>query len=373
MKTPCPNLRASARCALLMLVAVAAQAANVPAPGASKPPPLHAATAIQLQERGAILPEDFDGPKLDETRWRVWQQTPERTTVAQKDGRLEITARGLTRMEGLSGLVTAKYKDVVLVGEMDIRSRGRTPHRLCLHLCGGDAPRSPDHWVEVQMTDLGETARFAPHASLPPGMNRRVGQFIELPHPAGQGFLCRITLNADTNIAELSVQTPGGWKRVCEPLELPLRTIHTEVKLNAQTPSDDPAETSSAAWFDNVRIYPRPENHHVAVRLVQPDGSPVWFREGWPPSITDAAGRTRPITDLEVQLRTTDGKVVAVARTEEFGTYLLPLRQAPWEVYPVAAEIQVVLDGAPLGPPQKIACHGVEGLYPDDVYQVVMQ
>jgi hypothetical protein len=124
-----------------------------------------------------------------------------------------------------------------------------------------------------------------------------------------------------------------------------------------------------------VRIYPRPESHHVGIRLVRANGREIWFREddGWPPKIIDAAGTTRSIEDLEVQLWTEGGKMqVASVRSANMGFYLLPLKDAPWDVYPVAAEIRVVLDGKPLGPPQRIECQGVHGLYPDDVYNVVI-
>ena len=33
------------------------------------------------------------------------------------------------------------------------------------------------------------------------------------------------------------------------------------------------------------------------------------------------------------------------------GFYLLPLKDASWDVYPVAAEVRVMLDGRPLGEP----------------------
>jgi hypothetical protein len=125
-----------------------------------------------------------------------------------------------------------------------------------------------------------------------------------------------------------------------------------------------------------VRIYPRPENHHVGIRLVRPNGREIWFREndGWPPKMVDAAGKTRSIEDLEVQLWTADGKTqVAAVRSANMGFYLLPLKDAPWDVYPVAAEVRVVLDGQPLGPPLRIESEGVRGLYPDDVYNVVVK
>jgi hypothetical protein len=359
------TILATSRCLLL--------AGGEPVP--AKAPQVTAAESIRLVECGAILAEDFDAKDVDRTKWRVWQEHPDRTTVQQENGRLSLTARGPIGHNGLWGLTTAKYKDVVLVAEMDIRSRGSSPHRLALHLCGGDGTRSPDHWVEIDMVDLGERARFSPMAALPAGLNRHQDQFLDVPHPAGQSTLCRLRLNGDTNLTELSVQTAEGWRRICDPIDLPLRTIHTEVKLHGSQGTVGAEETTSQAWFDNVRIYPRPESHHVGIRLVRPDGGQIWFREngGWPPKITDPQGKFRSIEDIEVQLRTADGKQVASMQSSNMGFYLLPLKDAPWDVYPVAAEVRVMLDGQILGKPLPIECRGVNGLYPDDVYDVVLR
>ena len=278
---------------LAVLVAISSLLATGDEPQSTAVPPVAAATSIRLIERGAILAEDFDAKDLDRTKWRVWQENADRTTVVQEKGRLNLTARGPIGHNGLWGLTTAKYKDVVLVGEMDIRSQGSSPHRLALHLCGGDGVRSPDHWVEIDMVDLGDKVRFSPMAALPLGLDRHYDQSLELPHPAEKSFLCRLTLNGDTNLTELTVKTAEGWQRICDPIELPLRTIHTEVKLHGSPGTAGAEETTSQAWFDNVRIYPRPESHHVGIRLVRPDGGQIWFREngGWPPKIIDSAGK----------------------------------------------------------------------------------
>jgi hypothetical protein len=342
-----------------------------------KPFPSTAVESVRLVESGAILAEDFDNPRLDLSRWRVWQENPDQTSVRQERGRLTLAAQGRIGHNGLWGLTTAKYKDVVLVGEMDIRSEGPAPHRLALHLCGGDGARSPDHWVEIDMVDLGQTARFSSMAALPIGLDRQQDKSLELPHPSGQGFLCRLSLNGQTNLVDLSIKTEKGWLEICPPVPLPLRTIHTEVKMhgNAAAPSA-PVEplTKSQAWFDIVRIYSRPENHHVGIRLVRADGRQIWFREGdgWPPKIIDGQGKARSIEDLEVQLWTADGKTqVAASRSDNMGFYLLPLKNAPWDVYPIAAELRVLLDGRILGKPLRIECQGVHGLYPDDVYDII--
>jgi len=342
------------------------------------PMPVTAATSITLIERGALLVEDFDGPEMNPKIWRIAHQDPDLTIIKQQGGRLELTARGLVRMDGFWGTACFRYKDVVLVGEMDVRTEGSPPHRLALHLCGGDGKRSPDHWVELLMVDLGDKARFFAGAALPEGFDRRTNQSLDLPHPQGQGFLCRVELNGVTNLAELWVKAADGWKRVCDPIELPLRTVHTEVKFNGNfgaKPGTQP-EVTSRAWFDNVRIYPRPQSHYVSIRLVGPRGGQVWSRKdgGWPPMIVDAAGKTRKISDIKVELRTEDGEqVIASSQSSNFGFYLLPLKDAPWDVYPVAAQVHVLLDGKLLGQPLRIEQKGGEGLYPDDVYDVVVR
>lgn len=369
---------ANAMVVCMVLLSVGVLAARGEAQQEQPPAAVTAATSLKLSERGALLIEDFDAAEMNAKLWRLARQDPEKTTVAQQGGRLELTARGLLRMNGFWGLGGVKYKDVVLVGEMDIRSTGAPPHRLALHLCGGDGKRSPDHWTEIAMVDLGEKARFSPASALPEGFDRRSNQFLELPHPPGRGFLCRIDLDGVTNLAELWVKAEDGWKRICEPIELPLRTVHTEVNLNGNyggSPGAS-AEVTSRAWFDNVRVYPRPQSHHVGLRLVGARGGAIFTREGggWPPMITDAAGTVRRISDLKVELRTEDGsQVVASVQSTNFGFYLLPLKDAPWDVYPVAAQVHVLLDGEVLGKPLLIERKACEGLYPDDVYDVVME
>jgi hypothetical protein len=364
---------------MLALVFFVRQAATQAPAG---PTAVRAAASIRRLERGALLIEDFDGGHIDTQKWRIWQQEPGQTTVTQRSGRLELTAQGPVHMNGLDSLTHAKYKDVVLVGEVDVRSEGPAPHHLVLHLCGSDYPRSPDHWTEIVLVDLGKMARLSSWTTGPEGPDYHQNhQSLLLPHPPGQGFLCRIELDGGTNLAGLSVKSAGEWRRVCDPVELPLRIVHTEVKFNG---NDAPASgqsgaTSSRAWFAHVRIYPRPRNHYVGIHLVGPDGMPVGYRKdgGWPPMITDAAGRTRSIQDLRVELLTEDGsQVVAAVQSKNMGFYLLPLKDAPWDVYPVAAQVRLRLDGKTLGKLLRIErrnSSAAEGLYPDDVYEVAVE
>ncbi|MCH9653422.1 MAG: hypothetical protein K0U86_04995 [Planctomycetes bacterium] len=52
--------------------------------------------------------------------------------------------------------------------------------------------------------------------------------------------------------------------------------------------------------------------------------------------------------------------------------YMLPLNNADWDVYPVAALVRVSCNGKSLGE-AKIALSGLDGLYPDDVYDLFLE
>lgn len=330
--------------------------------------------AVRLRQRGALLVEGFDGEKVDTHRWRVWLSDPERAKIGVEGGRLVIRASGPVGHNGLWQLHSAKYKDVTLVARMGVRSDGPAPHQCLLHLCGGEMPISPDHWVEVALTDQGQNAVFRVLAAAPEGVFTQRHRRLVLPNRE-DGFLVRLDLNAGDNRCSPSVWDGQRWRPVVDPVELLLRTVHCEVKVRGSRLVDG-KPTRSVAWFDDVRIYPRAKTHPVLVRLCWPDGSDVWRREGgrWPPTIRVAGQPEREIQDLVVQLLTADGKtVVASVRSKNMGHYMLPLKDAPWTVYPVAARLRVLLDGHVLGKEVLIPQSGLEGLYPDDVWDLVLQ
>ena len=332
------------------------------------PPP----SDVHRVERGAILAEDFTA--FDADRWREWQQDPESTTIDVRDGRLDLTANGPVGHDGLFGLTYTRLRDIVLVADMDIRSDGPVSHHAVLHLCGGGTPQGPDHWIEIVMADEGETVRFRVDAALPYELPGPVWDAtVVLPHPAGHGFLGRITFDASRSEATLEVSDGMRWHTIGSPVAIPFRVVHTEVKMHRfRDLGDGRRPGRSAAWFDNVRIYPRPDRHAVGVRLVRPDGNPL--TPEWPPRFRDpTTGEERGVGELVVQLLTGDGAtVVTESQSDSFGFYLLPLRDAPWDVYPVSARIRVLLDGVALTD-ATIRHHESEGLYPDDLYDVVVR
>ena len=336
---------------------------------------------IERKESGALLTDDFETQSIEKKRWRIWQMDSNRTSLSIRDGRFVIDALGKIGHNGLWSLPTAKFKDVTLVARFDIHSDGPESHELLLHLCGGDMPRSPDHWVEIAHRDQDlNQARFSVYAAAAKGDFDQWNKSLKLKRPTGsaqdrngEGFLARISLNGSTNQCIAEVRDPQGkWQAIVDPVPLHLRTVHCEIKIRGGSPT-----SKSRAWFDDVRIYPRAESHAVLVHLQMENGAPVYARgksgNEWPPTIQVTGHPARKLEDLSVELWTADGRTkIAAVQSSNLGDYMLPLTKAPWDVYPVAALIRVSLDGKQLGE-VGIRQRGLEGLYPDDVYSIILR
>lgn len=333
--------------------------------------------SVRLRQRGALLIEPFDAKKINRKKWRVWTQNPEAVKFAIEQGRFVIRGRGRLGHNGLWSLGPARFKDVTLVGRMDVRSQGPHPHELLLHLCGGDMPRSPDHWVEIGMRDIGgDKADFSVFAAVEKGLFRRRGRNVVLKRGRRPGFLARLSLDGGSNLCRAEVRDRAGkWHRIVEPVPLHLRTTHCEIKMRRDRQGNADRPTTSEGWFDDVRLYPRAASNPVLVRLVRPDGGPIYWREGggWPPRVQLPGQAARSLEDLVVELWTGDGKArICAVQSAHFAHYMLPLKHALWDVYPVPAKLRVTIDGRLLGEVD-IPCKGLEGLYPDDVYDVVVR
>ncbi len=132
---------------------------------------------------------------------------------------------------------------------------------------------------------------------------------------------------------------------------------------------------TSTGWFDNVRIYPRAVSHPILVNLVDKRGRPVYMRQGesWPPRVQVEGFAPSPLADLAVELWTADGKQrVCRVQSNNFGFYMLPVTCAAWDVFPVAAKIRLSYHDKSLGEVD-IPCERLEGLYPDDAYDLIVQ
>ena len=332
---------------------------------------------VRLRERGAHLIETFSGDAINEKVWRIWITNPERAKLYVKAGRFWIEGVDRLGHNGLWHLDSAKYKDVTLIGRMDIRSQGPDPHQLLLHLCGGDMPLSPDHWAEVIMQDAGEgKVRFGTLIVVDTP-NRVSGPKREVTLERGQtdGFLAKVSLHAGDNSVHLAVRDTGGaWHTLGDPATMYVRTTHCEIKMRRSWSAQEGQSTKSVGWFDDVRIYPRADTHPVLFRIVMADGRNAWYRDGdrWPPEIHVAGQEPRNVGDLVVELLTADGHLVSRTQSENMGHYMLPVVYRDWDVFPVAATVRLSIDGKTLGQ-VAIPKKELQGLYPDDVWDLVLE
>ncbi len=331
----------------------------------------------KLRERGAHLMEDFQLDKVDTKRWRIWHSNPERVTMAVTNGRLAIQGRNEIGHNGLWQLGARRYKDVSLVARFDIRSTVPRTHDLCLHLCGGDMPWSPDHWVEMAVQDLGDgTVLFRPAVAAQQDEFQQSQKSLVLPRGDDDGFLGRVSLDGSANLCSLEVRdSDGKWHPIIDPTLLLLRTTHCEIKMRGEGLGQRDADFSSEGWFDDVRIYPRAASHPILVNLIDRQGRPIYRRlgESWPPRVHVEGFDPSPLADLVVELWTADGQQrVARIQSNNFGYFMLPVVHESWDVFPVAAKIRLSYRDKSLGE-VAIECTQLDGLYPDDVYDLIVE
>ena len=362
---------------LVILHLVAALVCSQSADTDTRYPVIHKGVAgIKLRERGALLSEAFAGTSVDEKKWRIWHSDPKSVTFSLENDRFIIHGTNRIHYNGLWSLNPRRFKDVTLVGRINIKTQGPGKHSLLLHLCGGDMPVSPDHWVEVAMTDIDQdSARFHVNATVEKGAYKERGKAITLARGNNKGFLARLSLDGSRNLCTTEVRdTKGRWREIVKPIPLNLRTTHCEVKMSGGSSQNPGMPTTSIGWFEDVRIYPRAVSHPVLVRLVMRDGKPPYYRVngGWPPKIRIGDERPRNLDDLVVELWTEDGTAcVSRVQSPNFAHYMLPLDHDDWDVFPVGAVIRVSCDGKSLGE-TAITLKGLNGLYPDDVYDVFL-
>ena len=83
--------------------------------------------------------------------------------------------------------------------------------------------------------------------------------------------------------------------------------------------------------------------------------------------------KPRGLDDLVVELWTADGKTrISRVQSPNFAHYMLRLDHEGWDVFPVGAVVRVSCDGKSLGEAE-VPLNGLDGLYPDDVYDVFME
>ncbi len=339
---------------------------------------------VRLKERGAFLIDDFSGKEVNKDKWRIWNSNPDKAQLSVEGGKFTIRAHGQIEHNGLVSIPALKYKDVVLVARMDIQSHGSDAAWSVLHLCGG-AEMGPDASVEIILEDQGTQALFSLVAWVPKGSYKASYPKHLLPRVGNQGFLVKLELNAGNNLCLTSVHDGTAWRQLDDPVELLLRNVHCEIKVVSKEvpgsywPPQGSEDTQSSAWFDDVRLYPRPATHPVLLRLVSKDGSSPLFSTPaglgtWPPKFQVAGEKERSCGDLKIELWTADGKtLVSSVQSDLDGSYLMPLKNAPWDIYPQGARIKLLLDDRLLGYEVEIPLRGLDGLYPNDAWDLILE
>ena len=178
--------------------------------------------AVRLRERGAHLMEDFSRDAVDTKQWRIWHSNPDQVSFAIRDGQFTIRARNQIGHNGLWQLGPRRFKDVALVARMGIRSTLPGTHDLCLHLCGGDMPRSPDHWAEITMRDVGDgKLEFRPAVATELGGFVQSGRKLILKREDDRGVTGRVSLDGSSNLCSLEIRDADGhWHQVIDPTPL---------------------------------------------------------------------------------------------------------------------------------------------------------
>ena len=332
---------------------------------------------IKLRERGALLVDGFQSDTMNKKTWRIWHSDPTAVQFSFSAGRFEIRGKNKLQHNGLWSLNPAKYKDVTLIGRMNVHSTGPEPHELLLHLCGGDFPRSPDHWVEIAMKHISERkAHFSVYAAVEKGGFKERGRELILDRGNNEGFLARLSLDGSRDLCTAEVQdSKGKWHQIVKPIPIYLRTTHCEIKMRGGPAKTQDVATESRGWFKNVRMYPRAVSHPILVHLVRRDGSPIYYRDkgGWPPKVRIAKHEPQTIEDLVVELWSADGKTrISRVQSPNLAHYMLPVKHENWTAFPVGALVRVSCGGKSLGE-AKISVKNLEGLYPDDVYDVFVE
>lgn len=340
---------------------------------AAQPPRYTTSGGLRLISSGAPIRDSFDGKAIDENAWRIWRSDPERLETWQRDGRYWIRIRGAAGYNGLVSRESVQTRDVVAVCRAGIASEEGAKHAAIVHLCGS-GKESPDHWYEVGLSAGSKgSVRASAAVSIPESNRGGYRGGYDLPAPEGaEGYLIKIVCEGASHQCAGYARVREEWWQLGEPFEVPARSARLEVK----TSGTESGAGASTIWFDDCRLYPRPETHYVTVRLVTQDGGNPGIRsDNGRMTCRDEKGQEIRECSFIVELRTPDGATLIDSSDTgaSFGFALLKLDRAPWDLYPAGAVVRVLANGRQIGPDHTIAARGVEGLYPDDVYSITLR
>jgi hypothetical protein len=308
---------------------------------------------LRKHVNGAILAEDWANAKLDTNLWREWiMDTQLQLQSLNGTFRIAGTTGGPTQPGNkgfrFTGLVsnTRRSCDAVLVTRMRVpQGISSVPgmERNIVHLCGS----SPDHFLEVV---------YGKDASGRKGwfqyVNNHLGHFFDspptLPDESAAEFRdVKIEYSHTHRTAQGFLRTAAGWQPVGEPAPLSLTTMKVETKVNC--PLDG---VPIQAEFQQCRLYPQPSTSPVELLVVR-----------WPAPHFACAGLKLRVTESESK------QMLAEAVTDQWGMIRFTLPNT-W-VYPVGALVELFQGDKKIAE-GTIKAEGVEGLYPGDLWGLVL-
>jgi len=338
---------------------------------------------------GALVREDFNVDALDPKKWRtvISHQKGIGVDIDQGELRFSGTLVGDPKFPLSSNFHQTTHidtqsfrdRDVCLAVRMKMPSGvAATPgvHVINAHLCGVH----PDTFAEVLYgrVDGAELGRMMKRHW---GIDKRISKMypgaINGPHQDAEGWWLAVS-DADpwgaskvigeplppignegdqfhdvlveydepTSSASAFIKLDSGWTQLGHPHRMVRGMSWVELKMYNFT---ETYGTYHEARFDDCRLYPHPKRHPIRV-------------------IVTEAGHPYPSPTLKFVLLTSDGKTkVSEGFTDEVGTVDLAVDADAWFDFPQPALLQFY-DGDEMKGQCRIESHGVEGLYPDDVW-----
>ena len=339
---------------------------------------------IEKAACGALLRDDFNGSKINDSLWHTCVEDPgmgvtiENGELCVRGTSAQISEEELHKKEPklwrFAGVCSRTFPqtDVVLA------ARARLPsgisaepgaHAVSVHLCGG----RPDTLAEVLFGKLdGKVMQETIHKYAKDGAD-------DVPYPDARGWWLgvisgeggknfwpvsgrpvpeqgdereqlhdvAVEYDSQTQLAQAFLKVSGQWVQLGNAEHLYRALTLVELKTINVTPLFG---AYREARFDHCRLYPNPR--HNPVRLV------LTGREDLPYSGPK----------LRVALFTRDGACkVSEGYSDRNGAISLVVSTPRWVAFPVSASFRIFSDEKEIAR-GVIETHGVEGLYPGDVW-----
>jgi len=308
---------------------------------------------------GALLKDGFDGPDLDVTLWSrpSWLVENHKSIgVKIEDGHLVISGPSHPERQHhqYAGVISKYFRDtdVVLAAEMQVQSpfdgKGRIQHMV--HLCSGDYPDffteiifgkiaavEPPRWHTAYLAKVWEYSGY--------------GEYLDPTRPAtgseaNQWHTVVLTRDGTTSKTQNYLVAEGKWIPIGPSHTVRFNHTHIELKVDVNVP-DVPVQMA----VDNVRLYPNPARNPVTIVVY-----------------TGVSGNKPklPIHNQKVQIfEDPSARLLGEALTDEGGEARVALSTDV--LFPLAVTI-IVSDGTTPVVQARIPRHGVNGLYPGDVW-----